>query len=227
MKFTSALVTAASGSIGGCVAARNRHGLYLRARAVPVNPQTAEQQGVRSKFATLAATWVTTLSVDERTSWNTYADNVNVAPPFGNPTYLLGLNWYIACNAFREQLGLSRVTLAPSTFSLASKTDVTVVADDSANTVTVAYNNGDQWATEVGGALGIYVGLPINASRSFFKGPYLFKDKVLGAVTPPTSPKVISNIVISEGQKIGVQVRACYADGRISSTQRILQLVVA
>jgi hypothetical protein len=51
---------------------------------------------------------------------------------------------------------------------------------------------------------------------------------VLGAVIPPTSPKVVPvPFTIAETQKVGIHVRSVRADGRISNPQQLTMVVVA
>jgi len=229
MKYTSQIIAAGSGSVGGCVFSRNRYGKYVRNRSIPVNSQTAQQQTVRNLFGVYASRWTSTLTAAQRTAWNTYAANVGVVGPLGETQFLTGLNWYIACNTFRLQVGLATVDAAPTTFSLATFTPppVPIVADDSSNNITVPYANTDPWATAVGGALAAYVSLPMSPSINFYKGPYRFAGVALGAVVPPTSPITIAQTTMVTGQLMALQLRACLADGRISAVQRYQTIVVA
>lgn len=216
MKYTSALVASAGGSVGGATASHNRYGLYFRARAVPVNPNTTFQQDVRNLFATYASRWTEVLNQAQRDGWDTYALNTNGTT---------GLNAYVAANSARAQAGLTTIDVPPIIFAAATFTQVSgPIADDQSGDLT--FSNTDEWAGEVGGALILSVSRPFSPSINFFKGPYRFTDKILGAVVPPTSPFGFTvPFTVATGQKVGVHVRVVRADGRISVPQRYTVVV--
>lgn len=230
MKFKSALVTAASGSLHGITASHNRGGQYLRSRVIPTNPATAFQQAVRNLMATLTAAWANVLTDSQRTGWNDYADAVTVKDTLGETRKLTGLDWYVACNVPRLQIGtLTRVDAAPATQTLADLTPPTITSITASTGVLVmAFTNTDTWATAVGGALAVYISRPVSPGVSFFKGPFRFLGKVLGAAMAPASPftSSASPFPYTAGQKVFVQVRALNADGRISSPFRASKIAV-
>ena len=59
MKFLSAVITQASGKLGGVVGAKNRGGNYFRAKVAPVQPRSVAQQEQRANLAALAGAWKT------------------------------------------------------------------------------------------------------------------------------------------------------------------------
>ena len=109
MLFKSALITQASGSIGGMTASRNKGGAYFRARALPTNPNTPEQQAVRGYLGTLANLWTNVLTPANRVLWDFYAFNVPVINAVGDSIQLTGQQMYIRANVPRLQAGLPRV----------------------------------------------------------------------------------------------------------------------
>lgn len=218
MKFKSALVTQASGSVGGLTASRNRGGMYLRARAMPTNPASEFQTSVRNLFSELSTAWVNELTNAQRLSWTTYGELVPRPDALGEDRFLSGLNWYQACNVTRLQGGLSRIDSAPTVYSMASLTLPTIAGFDVGDQeATINFANSDAWATAVGGALLVYAGRAQNPSINFFKGPYRFAGAVLGAGTPPTSPAaIVLPFTFGSGQKVPFRFVAVQADGRIS-----------
>ena len=90
MKIKSAIITQASGSVGGFTAAHNQGGLYLRARSIPVNPQTPAQNLVRSFFGGLATRWRQTLTEQQREFWTIYGTTVEYTNPLGDLIRLSG-----------------------------------------------------------------------------------------------------------------------------------------
>lgn len=219
MKFTSALVTAASGSVGGLTASRNRGGMYFRARAIPVNPSSTQQQAVRTNLSSLAAGWTDDLDDAQRAAWNTFGVNTVVVDSLGAERQISGFNHWVRANALRLQAGLSVVLNAPTNFTGVSFGEPEIADWDLANQqVDVSYSN-TAWRTEVGGALLVYLSRPQGAGISYFRGPYRLAGVVLGASgTPPTSPATIDlPFPVVAGQQVFGYARAVRADGRIGN----------
>lgn len=219
MKFTSPVYSAVSGSIAGITYARNAGGMYARARAVPTNPDTAQQQAVRSAFAGAAAAWALDLTDGEQEGWRTYAANVPVINSLGASTHRSGQNWFGGSATLRAQAGLDVVYTAPGSFTRPTLTAPTFNLAAAATTVSMVFENADEWANQDGGALLVYASRPQNPGRVFFKGPYRFAGVVVGdATTPPTSPAVITLpwASASAGTKMFFKVVAVTEDGRYS-----------
>lgn len=241
MKFVpSALgMGSPSGSQGSTVASHNRFGYYTRNRVVPTNPNTTRQQLVRSLFGSMVESW-TMLSAAVREGWNAYAANVPVTDPLGQQINLTGQNWYIGNNTARVQAGLAGVTNAPIIFdigepvtgiTLQSIVGVNVIGLD--DTQQLMSNNVDLAipASDDGDIL-IYLGKPVNASRTFYKGPYQ-----LAATIPiaATDVSVIWSTAVGDllnevppvlGQTRGIRFRVAYDDGRLSQPFDLLTTVV-
>lgn len=219
MKFTSQIVAAASGSVGGCVYSRNRYGQYIRNRAVPVNPGSVFQDAVRSGLSALAVAWVSELTQVQRDGWDAYAAAVPRTDALGNTIHILGLNWYVAMNTLRLQSGLTRIDTAPIQQTGTSMTPPEPFANSPANEeFDVTFTNTDEWAGAVGGSLYVFVGQPTNITRNFMKGPFRLADRIAGAVVPPTSPAtLVSPFAYAAGQKLWVRFIAQAADGRLSA----------
>lgn len=219
-----------SGSVGGLTAAHNKGGYYLRSRSVPTDPASSYQGQVRDAMASLVAHWSETLTQTQREAWADYAASVPVPNPLGDSITLSGFNWYTACNIPRLQAdtkmstSLGRIDDAPVIFNRGAHT-VPVPTLTETSGQSIAYDNGDDWATQTGGALLIYQGLPQNAGRNFFKGPWRLSDVVAGDdTTPPTSPAVVANAFLallayelSEGQKVWMRFVSVLSDGRCTA----------
>lgn len=228
MKFTSIIVAAASGSVGGCTYSRNRFGPYIRRRAVPVNPGSPQQQVVRNLLAVYVAKWAG-LGGAGRDAWTNYALLTPVTDALGNPITLTGLNMYIRSEVFKDQCVAPPANdVAPVLPGLASMTPPSIVADVSSGII-VTFTNTDAWATAVGGVMGIYQSRAQPTSRTFFKGPYRFAGRILGAVTPPTSPATITPTPFpyAVAQRVFFQVRVMDATLRTSSPLRFSTIAVA
>lgn len=218
MKYTSAIASTGSGSVGGATASHNRGGQYFRRRAVPVNPNTTQQQAVRGFFSTLQAAWNSILTAAQRAAWDTYALNTPVTDSLGNPVNAGGKGMYTRGNTARLQAAMTRVDAGPTVFGLPALTAPGVTSlIASTGILTYTFTNTDAWAIAVGGALLIYVSRPQSISTNGFNGPFRFAGKTLGAASPPTSPgTVTSPFPYTVGQKGFVRFVAVTADGRVT-----------
>lgn len=120
MKFTSALVTAASGSIGGMTASRNRGGSYLRGRVIPVNPNTERQGIARANMASAVHAWTNTLTDANRQAWISYAQATPTTDVLGNSLVLSGQQMFIKSALPRLVADLAIVEAGPITAGLAT-----------------------------------------------------------------------------------------------------------
>lgn len=218
-------VAAISGSIGGTTFSHNKGGSYARNRTVPVNPGTSYQSDVRQAMADLTSKWLSVLTALQRAAWDTYALNVELPNPLGDPRNVGGIAMYVRSNVPRLQAALTRVDDAPTIFNLGDYTAPgPLSASEATQQISVAFDNTDDWANEDGGALLCYASRALNPSVSAFKGPYRFQYAIVGdPVTPPTSPVTEgAPFPFLEGQNMGLRFRVTRADGRLSSSFRDL-----
>lgn len=228
MLIKSQIITQMSGSIGGITGSHNAAGMYLRARNVPVNPQTIYQSVIRAAIATLANRWIDVLTAGQRSGWSTYAANVAMTGKLGQEIYLSGMNHYVRSNVPRLQDTIAPVDDAPGVFNLGSFTLPVLTATESTQVISLAFENTDAWANEAGGYMFLADSRPQNITRNYFKGPFRFADTVIGAVSPPTSPENhAATFTIVEGQRVFGHVRVCRADGRLASAAIVNVIVVA
>ena len=184
MKFKSALVTQVSGSVGGATMAVNKGGMYMRARSIPTNPNTAFQQSVRTFFKAIMNAWTNTLTAAQRAGWNTYATNTPIVDSLGEARVIPDNAMYLRSNNSRLQAGLSRIDAAPGVFDLGSFTQPTFSLAAAGTTAAVTFTTGDSWHA-TGGALLIYASRPQNASVNFWKGPFRLVGAISGTATSP------------------------------------------
>lgn len=225
MKIKSQLVTQMSGSVGGMTGSHNQGGLYLRSRAVPVNPQTAAQTTVRNALASLSAAYAQALTASQRQAWETYQAQVPLTDALGDPRQVGAIGMYQRSNVPRLQQGtLPRVDDGPTIFSLASFTDVTVSSPTSGSpySVDIEFTAGDDWVSEDDAAMLVYLSRQQSPGINFFKGPYQLAGSILGnSSTAPTSPQTITATFDgAAGNAIFGYVVVTRADGRLSPLQR-------
>lgn len=227
MKFKSQVFAQASGAIAGQVYSHNKGGMYTRARTIPTNPNTSRQIAVRNALKTLTTQWGNTLTSVQRTGWATYATNVPLPNTLGDSRPIPPMSMFVRCNSPRVQsVGVSAiVAAAPTTFSLATFT--LPVMSIPALVWSLAFTNSDAWAIAAGGYLMVWVSTPQNKTINFFKGPYSYLGKVVGAATPPTSPSVAMSFSppVLSGVRYFLRYRASNPDGRLSSSlQQVLDV---
>jgi len=222
--------TQISGSAGGTTWSHNRFGAYKRNRSVPVNPNTDRQVAIRNLTRALSIAWATELTQAQRDAWELYAANVSWVNKLGQSVLLTGLNHFVRSNASRQQAGLARVDAGPVIFTLApAELALVVTASEATQLLSVVYDDALDWCDEDGAFQSVFMGLPKNGCIKFFGGPWRFADVIEGdSVTPPTSPASIAvPFPIAEGQRIWVQTRIGFADGRLSEFARYNFLVAA
>lgn len=216
-------VAQASGSVGGTTFSRNRGGPYMRTRAIPVNPGTPQQSAVRALLAQLTSLWSTTLTAVQREAWDTYALNVPLPNPLGEPRNVGGLGMYIRSNVGRLQAALARVDAAPTLFNLGDYTAPTIVSVTSVGAaISVGFTVGDDWVGEDGSSMLLYTSRQQSASINFFKNPYRLAGQINGEVmTPPTSPFALTGAFpVAVGNQTFVRAVVTRADGRLSAEFR-------
>lgn len=224
MKFKSHLVTQASGSVGGTTYGHNSGGLYMRARSIPVNPNSSGQMAARNALGSLASRWNDNLTQLQREAWTNYAAGTLITDVFGDPLKLSGQQMYIRCNSPRLRAGEALVDDGPTVLGLPVLSLISLeIAGGSADLI---YDNADPWAGEVGGFLFLQVSRYQNPGKNYFKGPFRFEQTLDGAVIPPASPLGINDptvfgqaILDHIGQRLFVRARVSRADGRLSSVQ--------
>lgn len=213
-----------SGSIGGTTWSHNRSGVYIRNRSIPVNPNSDRQVTIRNAVRNLAIDWNDTLTPAQRNSWDVYAANVTWVNRLGQTISLTGLNHFIRSNSIRIQGGQAQVDDGPTFFTLASaETSLSVTASEATQQYTVAYNDTKPWVSTDGAFEFFWAGLPQNASRKFFGGPYRAAGGVSGdAGVPPVSPQIVpAPFPFAEGQRLWFRTRITYSDGRLSELAQV------
>lgn len=224
MIFKSQAFTQASGSIGGMTYSHNAGGMYTRARSIPTNPNTPQQQAIRTLVAQLSNLWLSALTQAQRQAWNVYAANVTVPNALGDQIHISGLNQYVRSNVPRNQANLARVDDAPTVYNIGDYTDPSFTADAALNQASVDFTDTDEWVGEDDAAMLCYFSRPQNISVNYFKGPYRFADLIPGdAAMPPTSPATINlPFVITAGQRVFGRFNVVRADGRLAADFRSL-----
>lgn len=221
------LISEGSGKVGGVVMARNRGGLYLRAWANPLNPNSPLQQEVRAGMAYIMSIWNSALMATHRDEWELYAANTPMLNRLGDTIYLTGQQHFarsmVSCyQAALAGSGVVVVTDGPTTFGLPVAPASLVPTLSEASGLSLAYDDSQDWCDLDNSVMLVYQGRPRNPSRNYFRGPWRLAGYVDGdSVAPPSTPLVVSaaNLpyTITEGQRVSLYARIRHADGRMSS----------
>jgi len=231
MLFKSQLFTQGSGSAGGLTASRNRYGQYFRARVLPVNPNSTDQQAVRNAMTTMVQRWIQTLTPAQRIDWANYATNVPVVNKLGESIFLTGQNMYVRSNVQRLRNDPTTIVDdAPTIYNLGTFTPVQMTIDTATGQMSLAFTDTDAWAGEIGGFMFLFVSRPMSLTRNFFGGPYRDTGTpVEGAVVPPSSPQVVGTYpfgTLSNAVQVRVRATVATADGRYTSPQSHTAILV-
>ena len=219
-------VASIRGSIGGWVFSRNAGGDYIRNRAIPTQPGSAQQNAVKALMSQLTNVWATTLTIAQRDAWRSYAEAVELPNSQGIYRNVGGLAMFIRSNLPRLQespIGLPRVDSGPTTFTLGDYTaPIAGVASAATQQLSVGFTEADDWVGEDEAAMLVYMSRPQNPAVTFFKGPYRLAGSILGdSVTPLTTPQLFdSPFTFVEGQKIFARFNVTRADGRLGTEFR-------
>lgn len=220
MKIKSALATQISGSIGGMTGAHNQGGLYLRARSIPVNPQSAQQIAVRNGMTLAMQAWSQTLTDTQRLAWDQYADGSPLVNSLGDQIKVSGVNMFVRSYVPANQAGITPPEDAPPIYGLPAFTAPTLAGN--IGDVDVTFGGDDIWVSSDNGYMLVYLSRPVAPSIKYFKGPYRYAGKIAGnSTTPPTSPATIPSPWSggSPGQYQFAQIRV-YLDDALSGVWR-------
>ena len=217
MKGLPLLLTSMSGSLGGLTFSHNRGGAYVRDRAVPTQPNTAQQAAVKAIFGALSTAWRATLTAAQRDDWDLYAAATPLTDKLGQPFFPTGLNMFIRGNTGLAQGAFDVIFPGPVTPGLPTFTAPSAVSiEATTNVATIAFEATDAWVDIDETHLEIYASRGQGASINFFKGPYQYAGSVDGdSVTAPTSPAAITvPFNLSDDQKVFFRATLIDEEGR-------------
>jgi hypothetical protein len=103
-KILSFIDTARRGSVGGITYLANSYcAIIARARTIPTNPNTSEQEDIRMRFKESSDRWRDVLLTSEQSLWWDQATRCPYQGPFGDYT-VPGRNLFIATKTYRSRL---------------------------------------------------------------------------------------------------------------------------
>jgi hypothetical protein len=197
----------------------NRGGMYFRARAIPVNPNTERQGIARENLATAVAAWTNTLTVGERQGWDSYAAATPVTDVLGDQLILSGQQFFTRNTTTRLVAGLPIITTAPITAGLGNTPQWTT--DPEIDTGTGLAGSVTVEGAGVTGDLAVYMSEPTPVSRTLAH----VKRRFAGIEGPPVADvftvAMAANLLpyplVSD---LGVRITVAFLgdDGRVSAS---------
>lgn len=169
------------GKLNGSVFSKNRGGAYVRNKVTPVNPQTAAQQNVRNRMSTNSQAW-RGLTETQRQSWIDGAANFPYTDIYGFTKILSGQQLYVKLNNNLAQILQPAITTCPAPVAIPAIGLMSVVADDSANTVIVTT---DLDPIPLNYTLVILATPNVTPGKMFVKNLYRFTSILTGGAAGP------------------------------------------
>jgi hypothetical protein len=102
-----------TGRVGNIVNAITRYGQVEKQFVPPRNPQTPDQQEMRSNFGRVSRRW-RALTPEQRTAWRIASADSYTISRLGRQVGLNAYNYFIRINFSRAELGLSEFDLPPA-----------------------------------------------------------------------------------------------------------------
>jgi hypothetical protein len=199
------------GSMGGAVFSRNRSGLYIRRRVVPINPKTTGQTEARNRISALQLTFRTGLNPSQQQMWADLAAGTTAKNKIGLAISLTAQNVYIKINSLRLRCGLTAMHVAPAPPAGCDAPDVTLAGDTTSGVTLTACSP----AMVADACFYIQVGAAVNQTVKSYGGPWPTTWGVNGAFTPPHTLVPAAQCAI--GQRYHWRFRVVDANGRISN----------
>lgn len=224
MKFKSPIISAASGSIAGATFSRNRGGMYMRARSIPVNTQTTRRDAIRAAFAAASNDWRFALTAAQRGDWTSYAEASPMTDQFGDEKILTGQQMFMRSAVLRLQMGLAIVANAPSVPGFGRPVDnfSTAEINIGGSDFLIAGDFGGEIPDD--GDVHISIGAMMSTGQNYYRGPF---QLVIAAAVAATDtgfseaavsypPLGLSDRTPTEDDRYAFRGVVVYDDGRVS-----------
>lgn len=208
MKFTPGIaIGAASGSIGGTTASRNRYGAYMRTRAIPIAVYSARAVLAKSALTDASQAWKN-LTDNQRAAWRAWAAENPITNTLGQKQELAGNAAYVKLNSRLIQIGAAQIDAPPLSLPPTGITSLTLTADIGAGGTEIAYAASPVPASTVYQIRGtVLSSAGINYYRNLFRH---LADLAAAETTPYDYQTAIEAAfgALVVGQRVVIQARA-------------------
>ena len=127
------MMTDARGKLGGQVFSKNRGGAYVRTKVTPSNPRSLTQMESRSNLGVVSSAW-SSLTVQDRASWNSAVDEFKRTDIFGDLKTPSGKNLFVRLGKNLLGIGVGFASVAPTKMEIEPITATAVEINPSAET---------------------------------------------------------------------------------------------
>jgi hypothetical protein len=131
-----------SGSIGKQTYGIGRNGQFVRARVIPANPDSADQQRAREILTTQSRAW-DGISDAQRTAWSVAASGYNSKARLGMSGALTGNQYFVQINATLTLMGEDAVLDPPAYEAPPPNTTTTLTITNPAGAVAITLGEPD------------------------------------------------------------------------------------
>lgn len=214
-----------SGKLAGNVFSHNAHGAYIRARSIPVNPQTNRQNLVRGFFGDASSDWSQVLTSAQRLAWIAYGKSFQLPGSLGQSYRLSGINAFNRTRVFRANAGGTQLNDAPTTlgeapaiFTTGIGLQVSDAASADPNAIRLTYVDIEGFNNAIDQTwISLSMSEILSPGIAFFNGPWKFKGSLEGDTgSPPPNGSVPADLVLTVGDLVCVKLRWSDELGRIS-----------
>lgn len=126
------------GSMGGITFSRNKGGNYARIRIKPTDPSSAAQMNMRVAMNNISRLWSQSLTAEQRTAWNEYAEVNPVPSRLGGWLTLTGHQFFCGLNTRLAMVG-SPPQLSPPTANAPSGVTITASGDELTQSIEITF----------------------------------------------------------------------------------------
>lgn len=126
------------GSMGGITFSRNKGGNYARLRIKPTDPSSTAQMNMRVAMCNTSRLWSQSLTAEQRTAWNEYAEANPVPSRLGGWLTLSGHQFFCGLNSRLAMVG-SNPQLSPPTTNAPSGVSITVTGDELDQSIEITF----------------------------------------------------------------------------------------
>lgn len=221
IKF-GAIVTDASGKLGGHVFSKNKAGSYMRTKVTPLNPKTAAQMAIRGIFAGISSAWSGLTAAQRSTFLDKVADysKTNIFGDSNNPT---GKALFQRLNQNLVITGQTQVTTCPSPIAVpfANATGAAGAATGQTLALTLA-------GLTTGSKLIVFATPSMSQGTQFVKNKLRMLGTFPGAAAGPVAigPKYITKFgALVAGSNVVIGVRVVNAQGQASPMETIKAVI--
>lgn len=137
-----------NGSLANNVFAKTKGGLIVKRRAQPTNPQTQQQQLVRSYLQTMADRWNSVLTEQGRADWRAWASQQTHVNRLGESVTWSGQQEYVALGARNLRIGAPISDTIPDLPAPPPLKTITVSADAASGDIATVFTDSPVGATD-------------------------------------------------------------------------------